>query len=95
MKTHKKQDRIFYLISPTIWIYVMFILIYLHKIILFRLKKHKSLTTKYNLKVHLVVGVSSMNIHFGEILWSKKQTQAILKVKEQRRNTLQIKKPTY
>ena len=41
-----------------------------------------------------MVGVSSMNIHFGEILWSKKQTQAILKVKEQRRNTLQIKKPT-
>ena len=42
---------------------------YTHKI-----KKNKSLTTKYNLKVHFVVGVSSMNIHFGEILWSKKQT---------------------
>ena len=74
----------------------MFILIYLHKIILIRLKKknNKSLTTKYNLKVHLVVVVSSMNIHFGEILWSKKQTQAVFRVKEQRRNTLLIKKPT-
>ena len=73
----------------------MFILIYLYKIILIRLKKkNKSLTTKYNLKVQLVVGVSSMNIHFGEILWSKKQTQAVFKVKEQRRNTLLIKKPT-
>ena len=72
----------------------MFILFYLHKIILIRLKKNKSLTTKYNLKVHLVVGVSSMNIHFGEILWSKKQTQAVFKVKEERRNILLIKKPT-
>ena len=39
-----------------------------------------------------MVGVSSMNS--GEIQWSKKQTQAVLEVKEQRRNTLQIKKPT-
>lgn len=29
----------------------------------------------------------------GEIQWSKKQTQAVFEVKEQRRNTLQIKKP--
>ena len=39
-----------------------------------------------------MVGVSSMN--FGETLWSEKQTQAVLEVKEQRINTLQIKKPT-
>ena len=39
-----------------------------------------------------MVGVSSMNS--GEIQWSKKQTQAVLEVKEQRRNTLQIRRPT-
>ena len=39
-----------------------------------------------------MVGVSSMNS--GEIQWSKKQTQAVFEVKEQRRNTLLIKKPT-
>ena len=45
----------------------MFILIYLHKIVLIRLEKNKIVTAKDNLKVHLVVGVSSINICFGKV----------------------------
>ena len=56
------------LISPRIWIYVMFILIYLHKIVLRILEKNKTVTVKDNLKVHLMVGFSSIKNFFGDIL---------------------------
>ena len=64
-----------------------FILTYLHKIIIISLNCF-FLTAKDNLKVHWIVGVSSMNICFREILQNKNQTQAIFEVKEQRVNIL-------
>lgn len=70
-----------------------FILTYLHKIIIISLICF-FLTAKDNLKVHWIVGVSSMNICFREILWDKNQTHTMLEVKEQKVNILQIKRPT-
>ena len=46
----------------------VYILIYLHKTVLTRLEKNKLLTARDNLKVYLVVGVSSINIYFGKVL---------------------------
>ena len=66
MKTHEKENTTSYF-PQNIDIGDIYIN-YLHKIILIRLEKNKILTDKDNLKVHLVVGISSINICFRKIL---------------------------